>query len=147
MKISKKQIEAFFSAYEKRFNNSLAGKKVDVKGTVASFAEYFVEAHPKGVIGGKNDKKFESAMKKGNAQYKKIGTQSMTIESMNIIDIDDLHAMVKIGWSSRYKKGDSSQVTIDFDVSYFVQARKGKLKIFAYVTGDEQKALQEKGLI
>jgi hypothetical protein len=147
MKVTKKQIEVFFAAYQKRFNNSLGGKKVDVKGTVNSFAAYFVEAHPGGVLGGKNDKKFESLIKKGNEQYKKIGAKSMTIRKLDFINIDDMHAMVTIRWKSNYEKEDTSQVRIDFDVTYFVQSIKGKLKIFAYVTGDEQKVLKGHGLI
>jgi hypothetical protein len=147
MKISKKQISDFFAAYEKRFNNVLAGKKADIKGSVNSFSDYVVEAHPAGVIGAKNDRKFESIIKKGNEQYKKIGTRSMLIDNLDIVLINELHAMVTIRWISQYEKEDGSDVRIDFDVSYFVQLLKGKIKIFAYVTGDEQKALKDNGLI
>lgn len=36
---------------------------------------------------------------------------------------------------------------IFFAVIYFVQSRENEHKIFAYITGDEQKAFRENGLI
>jgi len=38
-------------------------------------------------------------------------------------------------------------VNIDFDVIYLLQYRDQHLKIFAYITGDEQAELQKNGLI
>jgi hypothetical protein len=141
------EIERFFNAYEKRFNDSLAGLEPDVDGTVNSFAECFVEASPAGIICGKNDRKFRKAVPKGNEFYKSIGTQSMTIKDREITVIDDLHAMVKIHWHSVYKKNDNAEVIIEFDVHYLIQQKENGIKIFAYITGDEQKALKENGLI
>jgi hypothetical protein len=40
----------------------------------------------------------------------------------------------------------NTSVVIDFDTFYFVQRIKN-LKIFAYITGDEQKVLKEHGLV
>ena len=71
---------------------------------------------------------------------------------MNIIDkgitlLDEFHAMVKIGWKGTYEKKDGEALTIEFDVFYMVQELNGSIKIFAYVTGDEEKALKDNGLI
>jgi hypothetical protein len=54
--------------------------------------------------------------------------------------------MIKIHWLSEYLKKDNSHLSIDFDVFYFVQYVNGAIKIFSYITGDEQKILKENGL-
>lgn len=61
--------------------------------------------------------------------------------------MDELHFMTKVNWSALYRKKDGKEVTIDFSVIYFTQMQDGSPKIFAYITGDEQKALKEYGLV
>ena len=46
------KLEAFFDAYAKKFNESLQGN-TDVDSMVNSFAEFFIEASPKGIMEGK----------------------------------------------------------------------------------------------
>jgi len=142
-----KKIDAFFDAYAKRFNDALGGKEPNITETVNAFAEHFIEASPLGVICGENDKTFREAIPKGNEFYKSIGTESMNIESKEITTLDDFHFMVKVRWNSIYNKKDGARITIDFDVFYFLQHRDDQLKVFAYITGDEQKLLKERGLI
>jgi hypothetical protein len=55
--------------------------------------------------------------------------------------------MVKVQWRSFYNKRDGSEELIEFDVIYFVQTLNEKPKIFAYIMGDEQGVLSERGLI
>lgn len=141
------QIDAFFNAYEDRFNRTLKGITVDPLETANAFAEFFVGASPQGVNGGANDQQFLAAIPQGNAFYLSIGTQSMKIVRKEITPIDEMHHMVKVYWTSQYLKSDQSQVTIDFTVTYLLQLRAEGPKIFAYITGDEQKALQENGLV
>jgi hypothetical protein len=71
----------------------------------------------------------------------------MHIRSKEITTLDHLHSMVKVGWQYTAKKKDATQVVIDFDVYYFLSHVGGEPKIFAYITGDEQKLLKEHGLI
>lgn len=141
------KIDAFFDAYARRFNEALTGKEPDIEATVNSFAGCFIEASPLGVNCGKNDESFREAIPKGNAFYKSIGTESMNIESKQVTELDDYHFMVKVRWNSAYRKQDGSPEIIDFDVYYFLQYREEQLKIFAYITGDEQKVLKERGLL
>ena len=141
----KQKIDQFFQAYEKRFMDGLDGK-VDVEGTTKAFATCFMEASPAGVVCGQNDAKFHEAIPKGYEFYKSVGTTSMKITSKETTPLDDFHIVCKVSWSSSYKKGTQEEV-IDFDVFYFLQNLHGDLKIFGYVTGDEQKALKDRGLI
>lgn len=137
------KLQTFFAAYEQRFNDVLGGTATDVEATAGAFADYFVESSPRGVMGGKNDEKFREMIPKGNEFYKSIGTLSMKIDSLDITQLDELHAVVKAHWKAGYK----NNINIEFDVFYMVTLASGEPKIFAYVTGDEQKVLQEYGLI
>ncbi len=141
-------LEAFFGEYEARLNRALVDPAaVDVEATVSAFAPCFIEANPAGVICGKNDEQFLAAIPKGYEFYRAIGTQYMRILSKAITVLDDYHAMVKVHWVAAYKKQDDHEVQIEFDVIYFVQLINETPKIFGYITGDEQKAYQELGLL
>lgn len=142
----KELIHQFFDDYVRRFNDTLNTDTPDIEGIAAGFASCFVQATPAGVLCGSNDAQFREVLPRGYAFYRSIGTVSMKIGSRVITPIDDYHAMVKIHWQSLYRKQDDSRIEIGFDVHYFVQVLRGTVKIFAYVTGDEQKVFREKGL-
>jgi len=144
--MNEQSIKAFFTAYESRTNASLAGH-IDVEGTMQSFANCFVEASPKGIICGKNDEQFRASIPKGIEFYRSIGTTEMKILAMDITVLDDLHAMAEVYWEAVYNTKDGKEDVIEFTVIYFVQGLNDQLKIFAYITGDEQKVLRERGLI
>jgi hypothetical protein len=146
MDILSQKIENFFKAYEQRFMDGLKGK-VDVNGTIASFAECFMESSPVGVNCGRNDAKFREVIPKGYEFYKSIGTQSIKILSKEITVLDEFHMMCKVHWQSKYLTKDKKEEVIDFDVFYFLRYLNDELKIFAYITGDEQKVLKERGLV
>jgi hypothetical protein len=147
-KLTTAHIHQFFKSYESRFNNFLEGEEPDIEGTANAFTAHFTEANPLGISCNKNDKKFRKAIPKGYEFYKSIGTTSMTIISKEITLLNDLHAIVKIYWKSMYqKKTDIHPVIIEFPVHYLLQLQQKQPKIFAYITGDEQKALKEHGLI
>jgi hypothetical protein len=148
MDTRQQKIREFFSDYEARFNKALLNPPViDVEGVADAFAPFFVEASPLGVNGGKNDEQFRAVIPQGFLFYKSIGTVSMKIASLEIVPLDGYHTMVKVHWDSRYRKPGGQEERIEFDVIYFLQVLKEKPKIFAYITGDEQKVLREKGLI
>lgn len=145
MKEIKQKTEAFFREYEDRFNQGLAGKP-DVEGTAAAFAESFIESSPVGVNAAKNDAEFRKVIPQGMEFYKSIGTQSMKIKELAVTLIDEFHVMAKVHWDSRYQQ-QGRDISIEFDVVYFLRYFDGVLKIFAYVTGDEQKLLEQHGLV
>lgn len=146
MKIRKAEVEKFFNLYDSRFNEALLGNSPDVDGVINSFAENFIEANPLGVFAARNDATFKEAIPKGWDFYKQIGVTAMTIVKHEVTILDDFHAMDKVYWKCTYElKG--SKGAIDFAVHYFVQKLTDQLKIFAYITGDEQKALKDHGLV
>lgn len=147
MIIQQHEIDNFFSRYETRVNEVLAGGEPDIEETVNSFSEKFIEASPLGINVGKNDKKFEKVIVQGWEFYKNIGIRSMDILSTQVTILDTLHAIVKVHWNSSFVRKDKSEGNIPFDVFYLLQKKDESLKIFAYITGDEQQALKDEGLI
>lgn len=147
MSKKKKQVEEFFNTYESHFNEGLANDSPDILEKItASFAPCFVESSPLGVICGKNDSQFVEKIGEGFSFYKSIGSQAMNIISKDITLLDDNHALAKIYWRYSYQK-DNTPGSIDFNTFYIVNFFDGEVKIFAYMTGDEFKALKEKGLV
>jgi hypothetical protein len=141
-------IREFFEAYARRFNDSLrAGGRVDVQGVVDSFAPHFVESGPVGVQGASNGLLFRWMVPRGFARYRRIGTKRMLVRSLEVTELDLMHAMARVGWHSEYTKKSGEAVAIDFEVIYLMRVADGHPKIFAYIAGDEQKALREHGVI
>lgn len=142
------QLDKFFADYEARMNRALAEPpEIDVEATASAFADCFVEASPAGVNCGQNNAEFRERIPKGMAFYRSIGTKSMTITSTEVTPVDAYHMMVRAHWKAEYAKKDGSEDTINFDVVYFVQTLNDTPKIFAYITGDEQQAYKEHGLV
>lgn len=140
------KLKEFFREYEARFNKAMAGT-IETEATANAFASCFIEANPFGVNCGKNDDQFRVMIPQGYDFYRSIGTKSMKIVSLEITSLDDYHSMAKVHWQAIYNKKDGSEESIEFDVIYFVQTINDQLKIFAYITGDEQGVLRERGLI
>lgn len=141
------RIDDFFEEYALRFQHALSGSNPDVQGTANAFAASFIEASPAGIRCSANDEAFEQAIPMGYDFYKRIGTQKMEIGSKEITVLDDLHALVKIHWLSSYLKKDGQTINIGFDVFYLIQSQGENIKIFCYITGDEEQALSAYGLL
>ena len=142
------KIRALFDAYGKRANDALQDPpREDVDGLVDSFAPYFVESSPKGVMGGANDEKFRAMIPKGYAHYRAVGGKNMTVKGIKVIELDHCHAVADVDWDFAYtdKSGKSGHVT--FTNFYCVTTAGEKPKIFAYVTPDEQQAMKDHGLL
>lgn len=146
MKDYTKTIERFFRAYAKCSNDALKDPPVvDADRSQESFAEYFVESSPVGVVGAKNDARFKKAIVRGYRNYRKIGTTAMKVSGVKVTPIDDMHVMAHVDWDSRYRK-DGKEIRIPFTNVYMLQMSKQGPKIFAYVTGDEAEVLKAHGL-
>lgn len=71
----------------------------------------------------------------------------MDIVSKEITLLDDFHAMAKIHWKANYLKRDGLKGSLEFENIYFIQTREERHQVFAYITGNEQAALKEAGLV
>ena len=146
MKDQAREIRDFFDQYASGFNRALRGEP-DVERMASAFAEHFIEASSTGITAGSNTQSFREAISGGLSFYRSIGVRSMEILSSEVTLLDQLHALVKVRWKSVYSRRGDAPGEIEFDVFYLVQDRGDTKKIFAYVTGDERKVLQELGLV
>lgn len=146
--IQQHEIDNFFDRYEARINDALEGNDPEIEETVRSFAESFLESSPSGVIVGNNDENFRKSIVQGWEYYRSIGILSMEILSTQITILNTLHAIVKVHWRSSFRrKKDNKEGDINFDVFYLLRKKDDVIRIFAYITGDEQQALKDEGLI
>ena len=140
------QLNEFFTLYAARFTEAL-NNVTDLEETAKSFSDCFISANPMGVMCGNNNEDFKGALRQGYTFYRDIGIKAMEIVSIKTTLLDDFHEMTKVRWKSSYIKQDDTPGSIEFDNIYFTQTKGRESKIFAYITGDEQAALKEKGLI
>ncbi|WMT89659.1 nuclear transport factor 2 family protein [Pelagibacterium sp. H642] len=145
MKRAKSDFDAFFQSYVRAYNRSL-GESVDVHGIRSHFSESFIAAGPGTVMTGDNDETFTETLQKGYAFYKSIGTRRMEVTSVEVTDIDEEHYLAKVGYQAQYEK-DGEAIAIPFCVSYLLEERDGRLKVFGFVAGDEMELYRQHGLI
>jgi hypothetical protein len=138
--------DAFFQEYAEIFNRSL-GDTVDVEGIRSHFTDCFVAAGSTGVVCGHNDDTFRETLERGYAFYKTIGTKHLKLLRTEVSAIDDFHHVVKAFYQAQYDKRTGEEVAIDFDVTYMLQTREGRSKIFAWVAGDEMTLYEKHGLL
>ena len=111
------------------------------------YAPEFIAASPIGVLAGKNDVGFRQALSDGYEQYRKIGTKGMRIRGVEMSQIDALHCVANVAWTASYEVANKQQIDIDFDVHYLMQELNGKLRIFGWISGNEQELLKQHGVI
>jgi hypothetical protein len=139
-------VRAFFERYERLFNQALVGDG-DLDEVMGLYASEFIAASPAGVTAGKNDAQLRQTMAQGYAHYRTIGTRGMRIRDVRISPIDGLHCLAHVAWTATYARDSGPDVAIDFEVHYLVQRSGGALKVFGWVSGDEQALLREHGVI
>jgi hypothetical protein len=142
----RREVKEFFAGYEARVNAALGHPPfVDVEGMAAAYAEHVIEAHPGGVIHYEREQ-FRAAIPQVFERQRSIGAKSMRMVSLEVTPVDEHHWSGKVRWEARYERGHRV-VLAEFDETYLVQTIGGQPQIFAYVAGDEEAFLKEKGLI
>lgn len=144
--MTKESLEQFFQRYEHFFMQSLNGE-VDCNMISELYAPEFITASPLGVMAGKNDDDFRQALSGGYEQYRKIGTKEMRVKSVEVTPIDELHCIARVSWTASYVPENKPQVDIDFDVHYLMQEINGQLRVFGWISGNEQELLKQYGVI
>lgn len=144
--MTKDALEKFFQRYERFFMQSLIGE-IDGDEMSELYAPEFIAASPLGVLAGKNDAGFRQALSDGYEQYRKIGTKGMRVRGVEMSQIDDLHCVANVAWTASYEVANNQKVDIDFDVHYLMQELNGNLRIFGWISGNEQELLKQYGVI
>lgn len=141
-------VRAFLNAYAERFNDAIADPpKVDIGAIRAFYSNHFIGSDPASVRGGKNGVLFRLMLPLGYRRYRKLGCKRMELKRVEVIGLDDFHAMARTHWSSLFRRKDKTVVEIEFDNIYLLHIPLGEApKIFAWITGDEPQALKDHGI-
>lgn len=145
----KADLSAFFQEYAKRSDDALKNPpKEDIEGVVASFAPFFVESSPRGVMGGANNEEFRKMVPQGNDRYRKLGGKAMRATKVETLPFDDANSMAIVDWEFDYvRPKDHRAGTIKFTNRYLVNVAGPAPKIYAYMTPDEEQAMKDHGLL
>lgn len=142
------KVRELFDDYGRISNDALKDpSSVDIDGITAFFAAYVVGSTPHMVFGGANDEKFREVIPQGFAHYRKIGGKQMRITGIKVTPLNELHAVAEVGWDFAYLNKAGESGNIRFTNVYFITVADGQPRIFAYVTGDEEKAMKDHGLV
>ncbi len=142
------KVRRLFDEYGRVSNDALRDETAVRATLVASFfAPYFVGSTPKAVFGGPNDVTFRKMIPQGFARYRDCGGKRMDITGVKVTPLNDLHALAEIGWDFAYVNKAGEGGNVRFTNFYFVTIADGEPRIFAYITGDEDKAMQDHGLV
>ena len=144
--MTKDTLEKFFQRYQRFFMKSLNGK-TNGDEMAELYAPEFIAASPFGVRAGKNDAEFQEALSCGYEQYRRIGTKGMRVRSIEMLPIDAFHCVANVAWTASYELTNRQQVDIDFNVYYLMQERNEKVRIFGWISGNEQELLKQYGVI
>lgn len=144
-KTLEESVNELFERYQELFSKAIRGE-ADMDRITSSYASAIIGAAPAGVMASQNDDQFKQILRQGFKHYRQIGTKDMRIRSVRILPIDEYHCVAHVAWTATYVRKDQSEVTIDFDVHYFVQKLDGEPKIFGWVSGDEQAVLKQHGI-
>ncbi len=140
------EVRKLFARYEAFFNRSLGGD-LDPEEASSLYAAEFIGATPAGVVTGKNDEKFLEVMRQGHEHYRQIGTKGMRIRNVRITPLDEHHCVAQVAWAATYARKGKPDVTIDFDLHYFVQKLDWEPKVFGWASGDEEALLRKHGIL
>jgi hypothetical protein len=79
-------------------------------------------------------------------QSRRLGTQKLKVAALDVNALDSRNALARVRWRSVLVPKDGVPKTILFDVVYLLTRVAGSPRIFAYVTGDEQRVLKQRGI-
>ncbi|MBZ9850101.1 nuclear transport factor 2 family protein [Mesorhizobium sp. CA14] len=144
--IAKADVQKFFKTYEKVYNDAIADN-VDMDDVGALYSTGFVSVTPAGIMAGENGQQLKDTMKKGFEAYRALGSKRMTCKDVSVTPIDQDHCVAKVQWSGDYERKEKRPVTIDSEVDYLVERRDGSLKVFGWISGDEQAEFKKHGLL
>jgi len=138
--------EQFFQSYVDFYNAALEEKPI-LDELRKCYAEYLVSASGDQVMGGQNGAEYTKVLEQGFGFYRAIGVTRMLCRGVDISAIIPDHDMAKVHFRAEMRKKDGSPLSLDFDVTYFLQRRDGGPKIFAFVSEDEMNLFREHGLV
>lgn len=146
--LGQQAVQDFFTHYAQEFNRGLNGAP-DMQALAGLYAEAFVASAPAGVMVGRNDAELARITADGFRRYRDLGMTRMELEGVTVSSIDDLHALARTAWKAVYavKSAEAGEKVIRFTNVYLVRLdASGALKVFGWITGDEEEAMRAHGI-
>jgi hypothetical protein len=147
MDATESAVRDLFTHYEDFTRRALAGGDIDPAEIAALYTPEVIGASPEGVRAAKTDDEFLAVLAQGNAGYRAIGTQAMTVRDLRLVPIDAAHCVAHVGWTATYARPDLPETNVDFEVHYLVQVIEGTARVFGWVAGDETAELKDRGIL
>lgn len=141
----RQQLIAFFEDYEANLNSAILCDHPGTAAAAAAFGKTFVDGDEEGVGCRRNDDEFVQAIIDTCDGYRQNGIRAIRLEGIDSTPIDQNHVMARVHWLGEYRGADGAHIPVPFDSVYFVRIT-GPMTIFGRITGDEQRALQKRGL-
>jgi len=117
--------------------------KQDGGAAAQLYADVFVASSPAGLMSGVNDESFADVINQGYGHYRSLGLESMTISGIDERWLGDDHCVATVHWHSTF----TTTEPIDFEVTYLVRADGDELRIFGWVSHEDEAAVfRERGL-
>lgn len=138
-------IKDLFDRYEAQTNAALAGQP-DMAAVTDLYDQAFIAASPAGVIAGQKDREFRDALAAGFTRNRELGATRVEIRDLRIMPIDPIHALAHVDWRAVYDTA-AGQTQIDFTNTYLTRTDDDGSRVFGWITGDENEALREHGII
>lgn len=138
-------VRKFFERYESIFRRALRSD-IDMNEVAQLYAPEFIAASPAGVASGKNDDQLKQVMAQGYARYRDQGMKDMQLRKVRVSSIDEENCVAHVAWEATYRREDQADISIDFEVHYFVRGLNSEPKVFGWVSGDEEALLKKHGL-
>lgn len=125
-------LDRFFSRYAQL---SLGPQPEALAGL---YAPTFIVAAPEGSHAFANDGRFLDWLRQMSAFNRQHGMRSLTVVSIQRIDLSPLHALATVTWGARFDKtGDRM---IEFAIHYLLERSDSDWRILSYISRESQNA-------
>jgi hypothetical protein len=140
------QLRAFFERYAQFYNDAISGQP-DLEAIEAQYTSPFLGVAPGVVRAGEQGEEFRSTLEQGFRYYVSIGTKQLAVRDVEVIAIDELHALAKVSYrASHIRPRDGEAIDLDFTLGYLLQRRDETWLVFAFVAGDEMAMYEQHDL-
>ncbi|EME39707.1 hypothetical protein DOTSEDRAFT_28821 [Dothistroma septosporum NZE10] len=145
VKMIEEDVQDFFNVYQKLSQQALDGKD-NLDKLTDLFAPQFIYSSPYGVEIGDNRNNITHLIRSKIHEMRGKGQKQIEIDSMEVIIVDEVHAMPKITWEATYDLNGRT-VKVKYVIGYMLKYLDGVIRLFGWMaTGDQDDALRKVGI-
>lgn len=138
-------VQHFFGVYQKLSQQALEGKD-NLDKLTDLFAPQFIYSSPFGVEIGDNRDNITHLIRSKIQEMRGKGQKQIEIDSMEVIIVDEVHAMPKVTWEATYDLNGRT-VKVKYVIGYMLKYLDGVIRLYGWMaTGDQDDALRKVGI-